>query len=110
MRPLNFDTMEETDQIEVACDAVVDRGIFWLPGAMLRTHSRRFMDKVEQTADDASSWHLFSVKPEFDFVIVDTDRWANFSSWLEDHARQRFLMSESGVPEERLPDLPEAIS
>lgn len=110
MRPVHFDMMDEAERVEVAGAALIERGIFWLPGAMLGTHSRRFMQNLREQADDASSWQLMCVKPDFDYVIVDTDRWENFSDWLNAHALQRSLLNESGVREESLPDLPDTVS
>jgi hypothetical protein len=95
---------DELDQLAV--NSIEQNGVFWLP--ITRTPSRLICSTIEKLMDDRRLC-LHSPKPDWDHVIIDIDRLPDWHSWIEKHAYTRSYLREGGVPDHKLPPLPEGI-
>ena len=106
MLPEKYDELPIAELAELAVEAIEDDGLFWMPFS--RTPAQNLEAAVKELMPERSLY-LHSPPPDWDHVLIDTDRLPDWPRWVDGHAATRADMKERGVPDHKLPPLPAAM-
>ncbi|WP_417455884.1 hypothetical protein [Kordiimonas sp.] len=106
--PKDFTTIEDaTERLEAIAAAIDEDGLVWLP--YVRTPAKAIYRQIEELLPH-KSLYMASPAPDWDHVIIETDRLPDWMTWLEQHAHTRYALKEQGLGEHLLPPLPRNIT